>query len=107
MPVLVISLGLWCRSQPSCGGIFLVLFHCLPAMVAFFWCYSTACSIPTLCFQGNSTLAPTEQSEELLPAHGSPVSCPFTRALLVQSKAASPFPSKAECPELPISIQGW
>lgn len=29
MPVLVISLGLWCRSQPSCGGIFLVLFHCL------------------------------------------------------------------------------
>lgn len=29
MPVLVTSLGLWCRSQPSCGGIFLVLFHCL------------------------------------------------------------------------------
>lgn len=38
----------------------------------------------------------SRQSEELLPARGSPVSCPFTRALLVQSKAASLSTCKAE-----------
>lgn len=30
MPVLLISLELWCCSRLSCGGIFLVLLHCLP-----------------------------------------------------------------------------
>lgn len=29
MPVLLIPLRLWCRSRQSCGGIFLVLLHCL------------------------------------------------------------------------------
>lgn len=38
----------------------------------------------------------SRQSQELLPARGSPASCPFTRALLVQSKAASLSSSKAE-----------
>lgn len=68
------------------------------AVVAFFWCYSIACCIPPSVFKGIQRWLrqSSRQSEELLPARGSPASCPSTRALLVQSKAPSLSTAKAE-----------
>lgn len=71
--------------------------------MAFFWCYYIAFHIPTLCFQGNLAVTPTEE-----PTVGGTPPCtqqPWPRSLpfhvgfaclLVQSKAASLSTSKVE-----------